>query len=488
MAPSPTGFLHVGGLRTALYNFLLARKLGGKFILRIEDTDQSRLVEGALENIVQTLTDFGLAPDEGYHWDDGLKERGEFGPYTQSKRLDMYKKYADVLVGKKVAYHCFCTPERLDEVRKSREIQKLPPKYDKHCLNLKPEEVEAKLKAGARNVIRLNVPFGRTITFKDLVHGDISFSTNDVDDQVLIKSDGFPTYHLAVVVDDHFMQISHVIRGDEWISSTPKHILLYEALEWGIPHFVHLPLLLSKTKKKLSKRDGDVSVKDFVAQGYLPEALINFVALLGWNPKSEKEIFSIDELCQEFALDKINKSGAVFDLEKLDWINGLYLRQKPLVDLAQLALPYLKDAGLPVENFPIEFIQEILNAERERLKKLTEIGERVGYFFAEPKIDAAMLVWKKSTPEDTKKNLQAIHSFLHDLQPENFTRDFLETETKKFLAENSISNADALWPLRVSLSGLEASPSPFEIMGAFGVLPNGKEIVLRRVNAAIEAL
>ncbi|MBX4187592.1 MAG: glutamate--tRNA ligase [Candidatus Doudnabacteria bacterium] len=489
MAPSPTGFLHVGGLRTSLYNFLLARKYKGVFVLRIEDTDQSRLVEGALENIVQTLTEFGLAPDEGFVWKEGkVVEVGTYGPYLQSKRLDLYKKYALELVEKKVGYYCFCTPERLEEVRKSREAQKLPPKYDKHCLKLNEDEIKGKIDSGEKHVIRLNVPADRTLKFMDLVHGEVSFSTNDIDDQVLLKSDGFPTYHLAVVVDDHLMDITLVIRGDEWISSTPKHLLIYEALGWDLPQFAHLPLLLSKTKKKLSKRDGDVAVKDFEAQGYLPEALINFVAFLGWNPKTEQEIFTLDELIKEFAVEKINKAGAVFDLEKLDWINGQYIRQLPLDELQKRIELYLIQARLPVENYPREFVIEILKIERERLKKLSEIGERVRYFFEDPLYDHELLVWKKSNREETKKNLQAVYSFLQNLPEDKFKKDFLETEIKKFIEEKKFTTGEILWPLRAALSGLSASPSPFEIMGVFGVLPNGKEVILRRISLAIEKL
>jgi nondiscriminating glutamyl-tRNA synthetase len=489
MAPSPTGFMHVGSLRMALYNFLFAKKNNGKFILRIEDTDQTRIVEGALENIVQTLHDFKLDPDEGPVWSGGkVQEKGEYGPYTQSKRLETYKKHALELVEKKAAYYCFCSPERLEELRKSLEAQRKAPKYDKLCLKLTEAEVQTKLAAGEKHVIRLNVPADQTIRFNDLVHGEVSIATNDVDDQVLLKSDGFPTYHLAVVVDDHLMEISHVIRGEEWLPSTPKHILLYSYFNWPSPQYVHLPLLLSKTKKKLSKRDGDVAVQDFIAQGYLPEALINFVALLGWNPKTEKEIFTLQELIEEFDVAKTNKSGAVFDFEKLDFLNGLYIRKMDLDALWVNVEPFFKQSNLPYENFPIEFLKELLKLERERLKKLSEIGERVRYFFEEPHYDPTILVWKKSTKEMTKENLEKIYSFLHELPEEKFQKEFLETEIKKFISDKNLNTGDVLWPLRVALSGSEASPSPFEIMGAFGVLPNGKEIVLRRINFAIEKM
>jgi nondiscriminating glutamyl-tRNA synthetase len=489
MAPSPTGFFHIGNFRTGLYNYLFAKQNNGTFVLRVEDTDQGRLVPGSLENIVQTLHDFGIAPTEGVVWENGMvAEKGEMGPYTQSKRLDIYKKYADVLVAKKAAYHCFCSPERLEQLRKEQTEKKLAPKYDKHCLSLTNEEIKSRLGSGEKHVIRLNVPVAQTIKITDLVHGLVSFSSNDVDDQVLLKSDGFPTYHLAVVIDDHLMGITHIMRGDEWLPSTPKHILLYAAFGWPTPQYVHLPLLLSKSKKKLSKREGDVSVKDFLAKGYLPEALVNFVALLGWNPKTEKEIFTLDELVREFKVENINKSGAVFDLEKLDWLNGLYIRQMDINALWEKTSPYLKSAGLAIENYSEEFNKAVIKLEQERLKKLSEIGERVRYFFEEPKYDAELLVWKKSDKESAQKNLQALYSFFHEVDPAKFQKEFLETETKKYIAEQGLNNADALWPLRVALSGLAASPSPFEIMGVFGVLPNGKDLVLRRIDTAIEKL
>ncbi len=489
IAPSPTGFAHVGTLRGALYNYIFAKKNNGSFILRIEDTDRNRLVEGAFEDVVKTMSDFGLTPDEGPIWENGkIKEVGDVGPYTQSKRLDLYKKYAQELFEKKSAYHCFCTQARLEELRKSQEAQKRAPRYDKHCLNLTTDEVKAKLDAGESHVIRLNVPMGQSIKFTDLVHGEVIFSSNDIDDQVLMKSDGFPTYHLAVVVDDYLMNITHVLRGDEWLPSTPKHLLLYAAFAWPVPKYAHLPLLLSPSKKKLSKRDGDVAVKDFIAQGYLPEALLNFVALLGWNPKSERELFTLDELVEEFKLENVNKAGAVFDLNKLDWINGLYIRKMPIEELHKRIEPFLKEADLPYENFSVEFVREVVRLEQERLKKLSEIGERVRYFFQEPAYEPDLLIWKKSSREDTKNNLQLLYSFYQEIPQEKFTREKLETETKKFLEEKKVSNADALWPLRACLTGLPASPSPFEIMAAFALLPNGKEVALRRIHNAIEKL
>ncbi|HEX5429787.1 MAG TPA: glutamate--tRNA ligase [Patescibacteria group bacterium] len=484
IAPSPTGFAHVGTLRSALFNFLFARKNHGKFVLRVEDTDQNRLVEGALEDVVKVLHDFKLDPDEGFVWDNGVKEQGPYAPYLQSKRLPIYKKYAEELIEKNHAYYCFCTPQRLEDLRKSQEAQKLPPKYDKLCLSLSKEEVQQKLANNEPHVIRLNVPADQTIRFTDLIHGEISISTNDIDDQVLLKSDGFPTYHLAVVVDDYLMNINYVLRGDEWLPSTPKHILLYSAFGWPSPQYAHLPLLLSKSKKKLSKREGDVAVKDFLAQGYLPEALLNFVALLGWNPKTEQEIFTLDELIEQFSLDKVNKSGAVFDLEKLDWINGLYIRKLSLEELFARISEYLSEA----KTAPREFVLKILGLEQGRLKKLSEIGDRVRYFFHEPEYDPALLVWKKGSAETAKQNLIMLSSVLSNFDKSEFIKDNLELKIKNLITEKDLTNGEVLWPLRVALSGLEASPSPFEIMDAFSALPGGKEIILKRLQNAINSL
>jgi glutamyl-tRNA synthetase len=489
IAPSPTGLWHIGNLRTALFNYLFARQNGGDFVLRVEDTDQARLVPGSVENILGILNTAGIVIDEGPYLKDGqILEKGDFGPYTQSKRLDLYKKHALELADKKAAYYCFCTAQRLTELRDSQQAQKLAPRYDKHCLNLSEDEISKRLQNNEPHVIRLNVQPGEDIEFDDLVYGHVKISSRDVDDQVLLKSDGFPTYHLAVVIDDNLMDITHIIRGEEWISSTPKHILLYRALGWEIPAYAHLPLLLGKSGKKLSKRENDVAVSDFFAKGYLPEALINFIALLGWNPKTEQEIFNLDELIKEFSFAKVNKAGAVFDMDRLDWINGLYIRQLQLPDLQKRIKPFLTQANISYEDYSDEFVQAILGLERERLKKLSEIGDRIRYFFEEPEYNSEILIWKKSNREATKQNLEVLHEYVKNIPADKFQKDFLETEIKKFLTEQNIPTGDALWPLRVALSGLEASPSPFEIMGAFGVLPNGKDIVLDRISKAAAKL
>lgn len=487
-APSPTGLLHIGGLRTALFEFLFARKHNGQYILRVEDTDQSRTVPGALDNIVQTLADFGLNADEGLYWDNGVKERGESGPYLQSQRREIYKKYADELVAKQAAYYCFCTPQRLTELRERQQAQRLPPKYDRSCLKFSAEEVEQKLAGKTPFIIRLNVPPAQTIKFTDLVHGEIEISSNDLDDQVLLKSDGFPTYHLAVVVDDHLMKITHVIRGDEWIPSTPKHILLYQALNWELPQYIHLPLLLSKSRKKLSKREGDVAVKDFLDRGYLPEALLNFVAFLGWNPKNAQEIFNLRELIEGFSLDKLSKSGAVFDPDKLDWLNSVYIHKLDIAELLARSSPYLVQAGIDPAKYPKDFIEKILLLEQGRLKKLSEIGERIKYFFSEPAYDPALLIWKQAPKESILKNLKNLAGLFEHINSQEFIQANLEQKIKTWIEQNNLKTGEVLWPLRVALTGLEASPGPFEIMEVFGALPDGREIIMRRLNIAAEKL
>ncbi len=336
-APSPTGFLHVGGLRTALYNYLFAKKNNGKFVLRIEDTDQSRFVEGAVEKLVDSLKWVGL------NYDEGPNIEGNYSPYFQSKRLEIYQNYIKELINKKKAYYCFCTPERLTALREEQQRQKLPQaKYDKHCLHLSDEEIIEKLQNNAPHVIRLNVEPNQIVRFNDHVRGTVEFNTDNIDDQVLIKSDGYPTYHLANVIDDHLMEISHVIRGEEWLSSTPKHVLMYKFFEWDLPEFAHLPLLLNPDKSKLSKRQGDVAVEDYRDKGYLKEALINFVALLGWNFGDDQEYYLLNEMIEKFSLERVNKAGAVFNIEKLDWLNGLHIRNKSNEEILPLFKSELK--------------------------------------------------------------------------------------------------------------------------------------------------
>jgi glutamyl-tRNA synthetase len=343
-APSPTGYLHVGGLRTALYNYLFARKHGGVFVLRIEDTDRTRYVEGAVQNLIDTLHWAGL------EYDEGPLKGGAYGPYVQSERLDLYKQHAETLLQSGNAYRCFCTAQRLDEMRKSQEKRRISFKYDRTCLRLTPEQIGENVAKGIPFVVRMKVPDDATVKFHDVIRGNVEFASSQIDDQVIIKSDGYPTYHLANVVDDHLMNITHVIRGEEWLSSTPKHVLLYRYFNWDLPQFAHLPLLLNPDRSKLSKRQGDVAVEDYRKKGYLPEALVNFVALLGWNPGTEQDIFTLNELVEQFSLEHVNKAGAIFDQKKLEWMNAVHLRRMKNEEIANLLSPLLKEPSIESEH------------------------------------------------------------------------------------------------------------------------------------------
>jgi len=498
IAPSPTGFVHVGNLRTMLYNYLFAKHNKGKFLIRIEDTDQTRLVPGAVENLLQALKWAGIESDEGpcLTTDNKVKERGEFGPYVQSARLDIYRQQIQVLLDKGKAYPCFCSKERLDQVREEQSKNKQAPKYDNFCRDLTKAEVESMMRDNTPYVIRFKMPEDKNVVVKDMIHGEIVVNTKDLDDYVLIKSDGFPTYHFANVVDDHFMKITHVMRGDEWIASTPKHVLLYEAFEWQPPQFAHLPTLLGKNKKKLSKRDGDVSVKDFIAKGYLKDALINFIALLGWNAGTEQEIYTMSELVHQFTLDNVHKAGAVFDLDKLDWINGMYIRKMSADEFYNACLPYLTEAntltaskGKIVINATGEkvtpaYIKNILTLEQPRVKKLTDIVEAVGFFFThELTYEAKNLIWRKSDKAATLVNLQSLEKLLTKIKTEEFIKESLKRIISGFLEQNSLDTGSVLWPMRYALSGRDHSPDPYEIAGALG-----KDKTLDRINAAIAKL
>lgn len=496
-APSPTGFVHIGSLRTALFAFLFARHNNGVNVLRIEDTDQNRFVEGALENLLKVMKTMGVEFDEGYYIkeDGNVGENGSHGPYLQSRRLDLYQKYAEQLVAENKAYYCFCSEQRLEDLRKEQTALKKPPMYDRHCYNLPPEEKQKQMaefkSSGKRPVVRFLIPTGQT-TIHDLIYGDITYDHKVLDDQVILKSDGFPTYHLAVVVDDHHMEISHVIRGEEWIPSTPKHLLLYQALGWQPTQFAHLPLIQNPDKSKLSKRQGDVAVEDFLNKGYLPEALINFVAFLGWNPKTEQEMFSLEGLIQEFDLSKVNKSGAVFDLNKLDWINGHYIRQMDLDRLVELLVPYwTESAGEDIIRPLLQggklYLKAIASLEKERLKKLSEIGERTKYFFTAPNYDSNMLIWKKSDKEKTRNALADVMALIEPLDESKITKEFLESQIKEMIAQKGYDNGSVLWPLRAAMTGLDKSPGPYEVAATLA-MGLGKAEVIERLKTAIEKL
>lgn len=448
-APSPTGYLHIGGLRTALYNYLYAKKNKGEYYLRIEDTDQKRLVPDAIVKLIDSLKWAGILHKEGVLLDESgnISERGEYGPYIQSKRISIYQDHAHDLVKEGKAYYCFCTPERLDTLRAIQEKAKCAPAYDKLCLKTySREEAEEKIKIGEKYVIRFDVPETGETEFEDAVRGKMTFANKNLDDFVLLKSDGFPTYHLAHVVDDHLMKTSLVFRAEEWLPSAPKHILLFHAFGWVPPRYAHLSTILNKiTKKKLSKRDGDVSVEDFRAKGYLPEAVVNFIALLGWNPKTEREIFSLSELAKEFDVAKLNKAGAIFDLEKLDWMNGLYIREKNIKELMDLCLPYLqKDAKKIVK----EYLEKIVIVERERMKKLSDISENTEFYFTTPVVSQEILKWKKMSSGDLKKSLDKSLQVVSDINEENWNLD--ELKNRLMDAADPKNRGEFLWPLRDS--------------------------------------
>ncbi len=477
-APSPTGYLHIGGLRSALYNWLYARRHGGTFILRVEDTDRSRYVEGAIESLYRSLVACGLTPDEGVAIEDEtIVDQGKFGPYLQSARKEKHLQYAYELIEKDAAYYCFCTSERLDEARKQQQLLKQPIMYDRHCRSLSKLEAENRAAVGDEHVIRLKVPTEGSIVMNDLIRGDVEIPWAQVDDQVIIKSDGFPTYHLAATCDDHDMEITQVIRGEEWLSSLPKHLFIFQSFGWKAPEYAHLPLLLNADRSKLSKRQGDVAVEDYLAKGYLPEALINFVALLGWNPTADREVFDKEELATLFDITRVNKGGAVFNTEKLDWLNAQYIK------------------ALPIDEFIIRlrkgrFLPEGITAERaahvaqERLVKLSDAPEAIRETMECLPYEASVLAWKKSTLAEAKIRLEKLQEYLVAKDESWFGNiSGMEKETLAWIVEKGWGNGDTLWPLRVTLSGKEKSPSPFELMYV-----TGKDLALVRVDAALKKM
>lgn len=483
-APSPTGELHIGGLRTALISYLFAAKEGGTFLLRIEDTDRTRFVEGAFERQAHDLHWAGVAAGEGVVIaDDGsVVQNGAYGPYIQSERLAIYSEHISTLLDNGSAYRCFCTPERLDAMRKEQMARKEAPKYDRTCCALSAQDVARKVADGTPHVIRFKVPAGTT-TFDDIVFGRISVDNATIDDQILIKSDGFPTYHFAVVVDDYLMRISHVIRATEWISSTPKHVLLYEALSWkdAMPQFCHVAPILNKSKKKLSKREGSVSVKDFRDLGYPAAALINFIILLGWNPKTTQEIFTMDELIAQFDLAKLNRAGGVFDMDRLNWISRAHIKNMSVAQLYADGMPFLAqqdffihaDAGKKIT----EYIMRVLTVEQDRLETYRQIGADNLFFFTEAvAVDKDLLRWKTNTDEQTRVALERAVAVLDAIPDTQWTRDNV---AKILLDAAGDKRGDFLWPLRAALTGEKKSPSPSDCAWVLG-----KEETLQRLRTA----
>lgn len=480
-APSPTGFLHIGGLRTALYNYLFAKHNNGDFILRIEDTDRTRYVEGAIENLIQSLKWAGIEVDEGVilNEEGKLTEKGQCGPYIQSNRLDIYKKYVDKLIESGHAYYCFCSKERLDNLREEQRIKGQVPKYDGRCRSIPIEEAKRRIANGEEYVVRLKLPRNRFIKFHDLVRGDVTINTDEIDDQVLMKSDGFPTYHMAVVVDDHLMKITHVVRGEEWLASTPKHVFLYEALGWEAPEFVHLPTVLNKNHKKLSKREGDVSVEDFKKRGYLPEGLINYLALVGWSPEDDEEIMTLKDLIPKFSFDRVVKSGGIFDVDKLNWVNSHYMKDYDLEKLCQLEKPYMVESGLMTEeeidnNF--EWFKILVETVRDGLDKLEDLPKAVQFLFGD------LNVKEENALEELKKDhvLQLIDQFIEELNSvEEVDDEFSRTVMKKIQKATGIKGKDLYMPVRAAISGNVHGPELNNI-----ILLLGKENLLKRLNSS----
>ncbi|MDO5040623.1 MAG: glutamate--tRNA ligase [Peptoniphilus sp.] len=479
-APSPTGFLHIGGLRTALYNYLFAHKKGGKFILRIEDTDRTRFVEGAIENLIESLNWAGITHDEGVFSEGGkIVQKGDFGPYIQSERLDIYRKYVDELIEKGKAYYCFCSKERLDNLREEQRIKGQVPKYDGFCRGISTDEAKNRIAAGEEYVVRLKLPRNENIEFHDAVRGKVVINSDEMDDQVLMKSDGFPTYHLAVVVDDHLMGITHVVRGEEWLPSTPKHVYLYQAFGWEAPEFVHLPTVLNKDRKKLSKRQGDVSVEDFREKGYLPEGMINYLALVGWSPEDGEEILSLDEMIDKFSFERVGKSGGIFDVEKLNWVNAHYIKEYPTEKIAELSIPSMVESGLMTEEeIKADWDRYVYMVEtvKESLNRVNEVPEKVDFLFGDLEI----------TEEDALEQVKSenmsvlIEAFEAELnQVEEVDAEFAKTVMKRIQKQTGIKGKGLYMPVRAAMTGNVHGP---ELSNIIEIL--GKQNLLNRLESA----
>lgn len=473
-APSPTGYMHIGNLRTALYEFLIAKSQGGSFILRIEDTDQERFVEGATDIIYKTLEMAKMPHDEGP--DVG----GDYGPYIQSERKNDYIKYALELIEKGEAYYCFCTKERLD-LLKTETSHETVVKYDRHCLTLSKEEIEENLKNGVPYVIRQKIRDGKT-TFHDEVYGDITVDNSELEDQILIKSDGFPTYNFANVIDDHAMNITHVVRGAEYLSSTPKYNLLYEAFGWEIPTYVHLPAVMKDKHSKLSKRNGDASFQDLVAKGYLPDAIVNYIALLGWSPSVNQEIFTIDELINEFNIKGLSKSPAIFDIEKLTWMNGEYIKKMDFEDFYNWAEDELKSA---VTRSDID-LKKVAGYVQTRIGTSKDIAEMVSFIDKLPEYSTDLYVHKKmkTTTEMCLENLKKVLPVIESIDNTSWNNDTIYGKMVELIKEMGIKNGQMFWPVRTALSGEPTSPCGASELAEL----LGKEDTISRINKGIELL
>lgn len=490
IAPSPTGYLHIGTARTALFNFLFAKNLGGKFILRIEDTDLERSDEKFTQEIIESLKWLGI------DYDEGPDVGGDFGPYRQSERLEIYKKYLQQLLNENKAYYCFCTEEELEVEREAQMKRGEPPVYSGRCANLSEAEIKKFLGEGRKPIIRFRMP-NIKIVFEDMIKGVLEFETRLIGDIAIAKNLDAPLYNFAVVVDDETMGISHVIRGEDHISNTPKQIAMIEALGFRKPKYAHLPLTLAPDRTKLSKRHGAMALAEYRAMGYLPEALINFMAFMGWNPKTDQEFFTKEELIKKFSMDNMNKAAAIFNIEKLNWLNGHYIRQMDLSELTERCIPYLENTNLigktgngewkiteSGETIIFDQLKKIIALLRERLVKLSDLPELVSFFFKKDlSYDKQLLVWKKMTAEGTMEHLSEVEKLLTSMDEKKFTKENLEKEIKNLIEKNKLGVGETLWPFRVALTGLKASPPPFDV-----ALILGKEKTLRRIVVAKDLL
>ena len=474
-APSPTGFLHVGGARTALYNWLFARKHGGSFVLRIEDTDLARSTEESVQGILEGMRFLGL------DWDEGPGVGGDYGPYFQTERLELYREYAQKLVDKGRAYECFCTPEELEEQRRIQREQKLDMHYDGRCLKLTEAEKEAFRAEGRKPVLRfLSIKEGE-LEFLDIVRGSVKFPNSQVDDFVIIKSDGVPTYNFAVVIDDALMEITHVIRGEDHIPNTPKQIQLYEALGFAVPEFAHIPMILGSDKTRLSKRHGATSVTQFEEEGYLPDAMVNYLALLGWGYDDSSTLFTREELIEKFSLERVSKNAAVFDFQKLQWMNGVYIRELDLDEFYQRAVAYLQKAGLVPEELNSdveEKVRKVLKELQSRVKLVSEVVEMSRYFFSDEFTYDEKAVTKFLLKGQAADILQFLRNQFADV--ENFSEEFLAPVFKEAMAKFDLKLGKIIPPLRVALTGTNVSPGIYEVLEILG-----KDTVLTRIDRAL---
>ncbi|NLE09057.1 MAG: glutamate--tRNA ligase [Dehalococcoidales bacterium] len=475
-APSPTGMPHAGNIHTAIFDYLLARHTGGTFILRVEDTDTERKVEGAVDHMMEALKWLGL------DWDEGPDIGGPYAPYYQSERLPLYKAAAEKMIAQGNAYYCYCSQERLEQMRREQEARKQPPGYDRHCRNLTPEQRAEYEAQGIKPVVRFKTPDEGKMDFHDIIYGDVSFENRNIDDFVMLKSDGFPTYHLANIVDDHEMKITHVIRGEEWVSSTPRHLLMYQAMGYPPPQYVHMPVLVGKDRAKLSKRRGAIPILEYRDMGYLPEALFNFLVLIGWSLDDKTEIMTREQIIENFSLERMGKTAAAFNQEKLEWMNGVYIRNLCLEDFAERVTPFMEKELPHYTRYSHEYLKQSLALVQERAKTLAEVPDLVSFLFTDDiRYGAELFVDKKTTKEDAVKALEASLEKLKPLEP--FTSETMEALLRPMAEILGMKTGQLFGALRTATTGRTAAPPLFQTMEVLG-----KDRCLRRIEEALGKL